>query len=163
MDTHLDGNHSAVRRFLRETLARHVVLVVLRLYDRRGQGPSGETASVPVLLEYAVRSRKLETKEAAVFTKRLESLKADLEGKKLKFSELRAFRNAELAHSLHRTPSPTIGLWPVWEFAHDTYELVLDLDSELVKRGASEITSLDRTFDDWRDFGEAFWSSIKMD
>lgn len=159
----LDETDQPVPRFLLGVLARNVVLVVLRLHETPSKGKTGKTASIPALLELAVRGKTLELKDANVFKKRLGDLKANLERRGLKFSDLKAFRHAELAHSLHRTPSAPIDQWPVWEFAHDTYELVLDLDGKLAKRGSPVTANLDRAFHEWRDFGEAFWYSMKTD
>lgn len=154
----LEGDNNRASRFFRAELARHVILVVLRLYDPPGRGPTGETASLPAVLKYAVAAQMLSPAQSDQFTSRMNGLKADLEGRGLKFSALTAFRHAELAHSLHRISSDEISHWQVWEFALDTLELIIELDQELVRRGAPAIGKrLDSELDEWRDLGIAFW------
>ena len=158
----LDTEEECVPRFLRAQLARHVILVVMRMYDRPRKGPSGETASIPVLLSFASSEGLLTTYQAKSFSDRLPALKDEMEKRGVSFGTLKAFRNAELAHSLHSGPLGVIGNWPVWEFAHGTYELVLEIDAALVRAGCPLIENLDREFDIWRDQGVAFWEAVKI-
>lgn len=160
MNNDLDGEGQRVARFLRASLSRHTALVVLRLYDPPGDGRTGPTASITAALNAAASEGILRTCEIDEFKERMCGLKDDLEARGVRFIDLRSFRNAELAHSLHRNTSPPIPHWPIWEFAHDTFELVLDLDNEFVRRGAPNIVNLDQAFDEWRDLGEAFWATV---
>jgi hypothetical protein len=163
MNSDLDQSDQRVLRFLRAQLARHVVLVVCRLHEKNRPGPTGDTASIDALLDAALQEGKLAANEVTDYRQEIQRLKQELVPRGLEFSALMKFRHAELAHSLHRPSSAVIGHWPVWQFAHDTYELVLKLDQILVERGAIARANLDNEFSEWRDLGDEFWKPFNRD
>jgi hypothetical protein len=98
----MQGDEQKVALFLRATLGRHVVLVLTRLHASKGRGKTGETASIDSYLHYAEAQCSLSAIEAATFRSKRQAIIEKLEADGIKLSELVSFRNAELAHSLHR-------------------------------------------------------------
>jgi hypothetical protein len=156
-----DEAHAALR-FLRQHLVRHVALIVTRLHDdiSRQEGPIGSLASIPVLVECARSASRLSGERADAYLNGLSELRDEYAARGGDFQELLAFRHSELAHSLHRRSPPSVELHfnPLWELAHDTYELVADLERWLDQTGMDPMV-LENRFDYWRDTGAAFWST----
>lgn len=149
--------------FLRQHLARHVALVIVRLHeapDTRAKGMR-VIASIRSLLNYAKAEKRLTHDHIANFVKRREALIATYEAHGESFHLLRDFRHTELAHSIHVAGQSSAQLLfsPLWDLAHDTFELVLEIESQLVQGGSARIVDLDGKFDEWRNRGENFWSS----
>jgi hypothetical protein len=147
--------------FLRSVLFRSVTLTVCRLHDRPcWDGRTGVTASIEALVEIAKNKQRLMPHETSDFHARREALKAELEISGVSYKgDLLAFRDAELAHSLHRhSPAEPIKFLPIWDFAHNTFELVIDIEKRLIEGDAAK---LDREFHDWRDRGERFWNGLR--
>ena len=115
----------------------------------RGRGP------------HALNEGRLSSAEADAFKKKLEVLRDEYEQHGGSFDGLMDFRHAELGHSLYLDVKKegSITLSPLWELAHDTFELVLQIERELVQRGVVPIVNLDDKFHEWRDRGEVFWST----
>jgi hypothetical protein len=150
----LEDPYLAPALFLRTTLSRHVVLVTTRLHALRGIGNTGETASIESYLHYAEVEGALLTAQADIFRSNRQDMILKLEADGIPFAELTNFRNAELAHSLHRSLPSTNKLvsLPIWDFAHNTYELVLKIE-----KAVSGTAKLDTKFQEWLDYGLAFW------
>jgi hypothetical protein len=149
-------------RFLRQLLAHHVALIVTRLHEpRKDKGPTGATASIPALLEHARDEGRLSPPELYEdFTERLNTIKANFTSNSGDWDELRDFRHSELAHSLHRHSQPParILFQPLWELAHETFELVAGLERYLEQSGMDSMV-LENRFELWRNRGLAFWAS----
>ena len=161
----LDSNKEEHRPhfFLREHLARHVVLVIVRLHEAPATRAKGMRviASIRSLLDYVKAEKRLTHDHIANFTGRREALIAAYEAQDESFDNLRDFRHTEMGHSIHVSgQSPAQLLFhPMWDLAHDTFELVLEIESQLVQTGSARIIDLDGEFHKWRDRGEEFWSS----
>jgi hypothetical protein len=149
------GTDKEVAIFLRSVLGRHVVLVLTRLHALKGPGPTGETASIDSYLDHAETEGRLPAAKGDEFRYQRRQIIARLEKNGIKFSELRDFRNVELAHSLHPWKPLTNKLLslPIWDFASDTFELV-----RAIERAVSGTGRLDREFQDWLDRGRCFWA-----
>lgn len=67
-----------------------------------------------------------------------------------------------MAHSIHPTTPPTDNLYysSILELAHETYELVLEIDKALVASGLPEFWKLADEFHLWLDRGRAFWPEL---
>jgi nucleotidyltransferase/DNA polymerase involved in DNA repair len=148
--------------FPRQHLAQHLALVVTRLHEKPGVGKTGVTASIQALLEHARDAARLSPEQCDIFSKHLKTLRDDFSDQGIGFEELRNFRNSELAHSLHRyeKPSGRFVLRPLWELAHETFELVAELERHLDQTGLDPMV-LENRFDIWRERGETFWSSYR--
>ncbi len=144
-----------VSQFLRATLSRHVILVATRLHALKGTGRTGETASIESYLHYAEMEFVLTSKQADEFRIQRKGIIVKLEREGIPYADLLTFRNSELAHSLHRSTPFTNGLasLPIWDFAYDTYELVLKIEC-----AASGTGILEKKFHEWQNHGAAFWS-----
>ncbi|HUC49517.1 MAG TPA: hypothetical protein VMA30_09035 [Xanthobacteraceae bacterium] len=150
----LQGDQQKVALFLRATLCRHVILVTLRLHARADTGRTGETASIESYVQYAEREGRISATQAAEFRTERKAIIAKIERDGIKFSELVDFRNSELAHSLH-CPQPLtnkLPTLPIWDFAYDTYELVLRIEMAVSGTGR-----LKNYFHEWLNRGNLFW------
>ena len=146
--------------FLRGHLGRHIVLIVTRLHaSRPKRETTGVTASIETVLEYAREESRISQSAAGDFKSRLSQLRtnADLDG--ANWQDFTTFRNAELAHSLHRSsvdPDSTLLSSNVLELAYNTYELVLDLEKAIGRHPPSLSswyhTALNR--------GATFWDGL---
>jgi hypothetical protein len=144
----------AIALFLRTTLSRHVILVTARLHEPKKRGRTGETASIESYLHYAEAEGALSTVQADAFRSARQDIIQKLEADGIPFAELMSFRNAELAHSLHRSlpmANRLVSL-PIWDFAHNTYELVVKIE-----KAVSGTAKLDAKFQEWLDRGLEFW------
>ncbi|MGO8841258.1 MAG: hypothetical protein ACLQF1_09040 [Methyloceanibacter sp.] len=155
------GEAFAPHRFLRRLFARHVILILMRLHEEPGKKRVGETASIASLLERATADEKLSPEEAEEFQSVLGKLVSNLEVDGVRYSDLKDFRVAELAHSVHpRIPrTASLPFSAIWRFAHDTFEVVLAIDQRLKASGCPSIDDLEASFDVWIDRGDAFWAS----
>jgi hypothetical protein len=132
VDTSLDPDTTFF--FLRSVLFRSATLTVCRLHDPPcWKGQTGATASIEALLNIASSDNRLLPSEARDFDARREALKVKLTNDGVSYEEdLIAFPNAELAHSLHRhSPAEPLMFRPIWNFAHDTFELVIDIEKRM--------------------------------
>jgi hypothetical protein len=156
----LDQAYFPVALFLRSTLSRHVILVAMRLHALRGTGITGEAASIDSYLHYAEIEGSLLPAQADAFRSSRQQIIRNLEVEGITFSELAIFRNAELAHSLHPSKPMTNKLvsLPIWDFAYNTYELVLKIEKVVSGRAV-----LDAKFQEWLDCGLAFWGKLELD
>lgn len=147
-------------RLLRKILSRDVILILCRLHELADQwGQTGIPASIDSLLDYAAPDIGVE-KSAALKDKRRQII-ADLEAQGTKFRDLRAFRNAELAHSLHRHSRDTdnsLYYHSIAEFARDTYGLVLEIEQELALIGLTPFSDLRDLVEAWQRRGNVFWA-----
>jgi hypothetical protein len=149
----LEGSNREVALFLRATLSRHAILVATRLHALKQTGPTGETASIESYLHYAEIEGVLSTTQAGVFRSKRKDIIQKLEAAGIPFSDLMIFRTAELAHSLHRSPMANkLASLPIWDFAHETYELVLRIEKTV-----SGTAVLEKKFQEWLDRGREFW------
>lgn len=148
-----EGKHEAAA-FLRATLSRHVILVAARLHAEKGFGQTGATASIDSYIYYAERDGVLLSTQADEFRSGRQRMIAKLEQNGIPFSHLVTFRNSELAHSILRKRPFDNRLMslPIWDFAYETYELVLAIEG--VVSGAAK---LDLRFHEWQTRGVAFW------
>jgi hypothetical protein len=149
--------------FLRNHLLRNVALVVVRLHDAPNERAKGTRviASIRSLLDHASAENRLTSNQIREFARRREAIVAAYEARGESFCALRDFRHAEVAHSLHLSGQSAVRLplHPLWDLAHDTFELVLETENELVRSGSGRMIDLDGKFNQWRDRGEKFWSS----
>ena len=150
----LDGSDREVALFLRALLSRHIILVAMRLHARKETGRTGETASIESYLHYAEAEGALPATQANAFRAKRQDIMRKLEAAGIKFSELISFRNAELAHSLHLSAplDNRLASLTVYDFAYDTYELVLKIE-----KAVSGTSGLEGKFQEWLDRGRAFW------
>ena len=140
------------RKFLRRVLARHVVLVLCRLYDQpNATGRTGVTASINGLLDAIEKSPgSLTPDDIKKFRAKSDELKNVYESAGGTFDELTVFRHTELAHSLHPhdPTTPQIQWYPLEQFSQGTFELVHCVDSAL-------------KYDKLIERGHSFWKSAK--
>lgn len=151
--------------FLRQLLIKHVGLVLTRLHAKPCRGRTGETASIPSLLNAALAEGRLTVSRKGEFDTKRQALIQNLETNGVKFSDLETFRHAELAHSLYRTSTQTdstLAYQQIHEFAHDTFELMIELDKASLAPGEPE-SKLPSDFHDWMDFGAALWPDLVDD
>ena len=88
-------------RLLRKILSRDVILILCRLHESADQkGSTGITASIDSLLDFA--SADIGVQRTAELKERRMRIIADLEAQGTKFKDVRTFRTAAIAHSLHR-------------------------------------------------------------
>jgi hypothetical protein len=146
-------------RLLRKLLSRDLILIVCRLHEPAGQaGATGITASVDSLLEFAAGDIGAE-KSAELKAKR-KIIIADPEAQGTKFKDLRVFRTAEIAHSLHRTSRDSdnsLYYSSIAKFARQTYDLILEIEQSLVLSGSTAFTDLPYLAEAWQRRGIAIW------
>jgi hypothetical protein len=152
-----------VAMFLQHALALDVLLLVTRLHAKPVTGPIGETASIDSVLDAAAAERVLTSAEAARFRKRRETIMAELEARDLPYAAMRQFRNAEIAHSLHRRSTKEdekLFYHPIQRCALETHRLVLAIDAALIAGGArpSSNPHLATALEKWGDRGSRFWA-----
>jgi hypothetical protein len=137
-----------------------VILIVARLHERHGRGKTGDTASIEALLEFS-RGRLPDEKIQEFKSKRIDLLRA-LESKGIKYNDIYDLRTSKVAHSIHPTTPLADNLYysSILELAHDTYELVLEIDKALVASGLPEFWKLADEFHLWLDRGRAFWPEL---
>lgn len=148
--------------FLRQHFIRYVGLVLTRLHAIPRPGPTGETASIPTLLDAALVEDRLSLSQKGEFDTKRQALIQNLETKGVKFADLETFRHAELAHSLYRPSTQTdstLAYGQIHEFAHDTFELMIELDKASLAPGEPE-SKLPSKFHDWMDYGAALWPDL---
>jgi hypothetical protein len=161
-----DPEKHAAESFLRRILARQVVLVVARMHEPAcSKGKTGVTASLPGLLTTAVAESVLHAAEKDQYDQEIDALKRDMEREQVPFSELHAFRNAELAHSLHRWTPPIsmIVSSPVLEFARGTHDLAMTIDALIAARTGAISRDLRTEPAEWKKIGETFWAAHDID
>jgi hypothetical protein len=148
-------------RLLRKILSRDVILILCRLHEPADQrGTTGITASMDSLLDYAAPD--VGEEKVAGLKKKRRQIITDLEAKGTKFSDLRAFRNAEIAHSLHRLSRETdnsLYYYSIAEFARETYDLILEIEQELALIGLTPFSDLCDLAEAWQRRGSMFWDS----
>ena len=146
--------------FVRRQLILQVALAVTRMHDNPGDGKTGMTASIEALLDAAGR----------LTVAHVSSFKAELAELRRRYQlgggdpeELRRFRHAELAHSLqrHNEPEAPLLLRPLWDFAHDTFELVSSMERWLDDSGM-DFMFLSNRFECWHDQGFKFWKATGL-
>jgi hypothetical protein len=142
-------------QFLRTALFRNVALIACRMHEKPcWEGDTGSTASIPALLELAQLEGRLSPEQLEGFHSSVRDLKEKLANEGVRYKELKNFRHAELAHSIHRGQPDRLFFRPVWDFAHDTFELAIEIEKAL-----GDATKLDVEFDAWRERGRDFWKS----
>ncbi|NNM55737.1 hypothetical protein [Acidocella sp.] len=149
-----------VPHLLRRLLTRHIILVSMRLHENDCSGKTGHTASIDSVLKFASQKAALSTAGISKFRKDQDKIKNSVEVEGFKFADLRSFRTAELAHSLHpHTPLSTgVGWHVIHQFASGTYNLVKEIEIALIAAGASHIQLLSAdAYDHWATKGELFW------
>ena len=149
-----------VPHFLRQLLTRHIILVSMRLHENDCSGRTGHTASIDSVLAFAFKKAALSPADISKFRKDKDTIKSGVEVDGFRFSDLRSFRNAELAHSLHlHIPLFTHAGWhAIHQFASGTYELVKEIEIALIAAGASCIRLLSAdAYNHWVTKGELFW------
>ncbi len=149
-------------RLLRKLLSRDLILIVCRLHEAADQkGATGITASIDSLLDFAAGDIAAE-RTAELKAKRKQII-SDLEAQGTKFTDLRAFRTAEIAHSLHRTSRDSdnsLYYFSVAQFARQTYDLILEIEQELVLSGSTAFTDLPDLAEAWQRRGSAIWDRV---
>jgi hypothetical protein len=123
-------------RFIRQQLMLSFALIVTRMHDDSPDGKTGTTASIKALLLSAAEAGRISKELCASYLEALQNLRAAYDQQGGNFEELRRFRHAELAHSLHpRAPLERLLLMPLWDLAHETFELVASLEPCLDQSG----------------------------
>ncbi len=147
-------------RLLRKLLTRDLILIVCRLHepaDQRGQ--TGITASIDSLLDFAAGD--IGVQKAEELKAKRKKIIADLEAKGTQFGDLRIFRNAEIAHSLHRisrNSDNSLYYSSIAGFARETYDLILEIEQELVLYcGLTAFSDLRDLAEAWQRRGGVFW------
>jgi len=164
-DLRVLGAREPGARYLRSHFARHLALLTMRLHDDVIKvGRSGFTASIASVLQHAVCEGRLSEDKAAQLSSEREGLKATLEANGIPFHRLRAFRDTELAHSLHphvESPEP-LPVGSFLPFSYGTFDLVVEmetlLDASCQTTGASQIKEKEAQ---WQDQGPAFWGLLE--
>jgi hypothetical protein len=148
-------------RLLRKILSRDVILILCRLHEPANQrGTTGISASIDSLLDYAAPD--ISADKAEDLKRKRQKIILDLEAQGTTFKALRAFRNAEIAHSLHRDSRETDNFLyyrSIAQFATDTYELVLEIEQELALIGLTPASDLRDLAEAWQRRGSVFWDS----
>jgi AbiU2 len=146
-------------RLLRKILSRDLVLILCRLHEAAEQkGPTGITASIDSLLNFAASD--IGADRAAELKEKRRQLIADLEAQGTKFKDVRAFRNAEIAHSLHRasrSSDNSLYYFNIAQFATQTYSLILEIERELAVAGYTPFSDSRDMVEAWPRRGSAFW------
>jgi len=144
--------------FIRRQLLLQVTLALTRMYDKPQEGRTGTTASIEALLDAAESEGRLTAQLSSSFREQRERLLRDYHRNGGNIEELRRFRHSELAHSLqrHSDPEEPLLLLPLWDFAHETFELVSAMEQYLDQSGV-DMMFLANRFELWRDQGIAFW------
>jgi hypothetical protein len=148
-----------VSRLLRKLLSRDLILILCRLHEVTERGPTGITASIVSLLDFA--SADIGTKRTSELKRKREQLIADLESQGTKFKDLRAFRTAEIAHSLHRVSTETdnsLYYFSIAQFATETYHLILEIEQELALIRFTPFSDLRDMVEAWPRRGSVFWN-----
>jgi hypothetical protein len=148
-------------RLLRKILSRDLILIACRLHELPDQkGQTGITASIDSLLDFAAGD--IGNEKAEELKARRKKIIDDLEAQGTKFSDLRAFRTAEIAHSLHRVSRQSdnsLYYSSIAEFAGQTYNLILEIEQVLVLYcGLTAFTDLHDLAEAWQRRGSAFWN-----
>lgn len=150
-------------RLIRKLLSRDLILILCRLHEIADRGPTGITASIEALLGYA--SGDLNEERIADLRKRRRQIISDLEANGIKFKDLRAFRTAEIAHSLHRPSREsdnTLYYSTIAEFATQTYDLILEIEQELAMAGYTPFSDLPIMTEAWLRRGSSFWGKTLL-
>jgi hypothetical protein len=123
--------------FIRRQFTLQMVLLVVRMHEQPREGQTGTTASIQALLDAAALEGRVSQEFRDAYVNVLERMRADYENHGGNFRELRSFRHAELAHSIHRHEQPLdrLLLNPLWDFAHETFDLVASLERHLDQSG----------------------------
>jgi hypothetical protein len=146
-------------RLMRKLLSRDLILILCRLHEVADQGPTGITASIDSLLNFA--SGDIGVERASELRERRKRLIVDFEAQGTKFKDLRAFRTAEIAHSLHRMSRETdnsLYYFSIAQFATQTYDLVLEVEQELALVGYTPFSDLRDMLEAWPRRGSVFWN-----
>lgn len=154
----LGAARQPVGRILRKTLIRNVVLCITRLYEDAYTGKTGETASIDGLLK--ALNGTLPDERIDELRAHRQRLLAELESAGIRYSDIYAFRTASIAHSIHRDSIGSVGeltFRHIVEFAHKTYELVLQIEQEIAVAGGVPFADLPDLIDVWERRGSEFW------
>ncbi len=146
-------------RLLRKLLSRDLILILCRLHEVADHGPTGITASIDVLLDYAAED--IGTERTSELKKKRKQIISDLEASGTKFKDLRTFRNAEIAHSLHRASRESdnsLYYSTIEQFATQTYDLILEIEQELALAGYTPFSDLRDMVEAWPRRGSVFWN-----
>jgi len=156
-----DGDDKAhALRLLRRLLSRYLVLVVCRLHELpHNNGRTGRTASIDALLDIA--GAQLPGFNCTDILKaRRKEIISELEFDGVRFLDLRSFRTAEIAHSLHRNSmdgDSTLTYSAIVSFARKTYELILEIEQNMVIAGLPSFTDTPYLAEAWQRRGTSFW------
>lgn len=151
-------------RLLRRVLSRYLVLVVCRLHENAGSGPTGVTASIDSLLDHA--KGQIDDERGAELKQKRREIIASLEAEGINFRDLRSFRTAEIAHSLHRESNASdnsLYYSNISIFARRTYDLVLEIEQELVATGSVAFTDLPYLNEAWERRAAVIWKAALED
>ena len=146
-------------RLLRKLLSRDLILILCRLHEIADQGPTGITASINSLLNFA--STDIGAERTLELKAKRKRLIADLQLLGIKFKDIRAFRTAEIAHSLHRISRETdnsLYYFSIAQFATQTYDLILEIEQELALIGLTPFSDLRHMVEAWPRRGSVFWN-----
>ena len=146
-------------RLLRKLLSRDLILILCRLHEIAERGPTGITASIDSLLNFA--SADIGAIGVSELKEKRKQVIADLEAQGTKFKDLRAFRTAEIAHSLHRVSRETdnsLYYSSIAQFATQTYNLILEIEQELALVGFTPFSDLRDMLEAWPRRGIVFWN-----
>jgi len=154
-----------VPAFMRRHFTEALILVLVRMHEPAGgPGPTGHSASIETLLALSVDY--MEPGDFEGFHASRCGLLADIKKNGTSFKYLKQYRHAKLCHTLFRTETfsdETISYHAIWQFAHDTFELVYAIDQTLQAHGRSPIEDLNDAFHLWRNRGEDFWRPLLPD
>jgi hypothetical protein len=151
-------------RLLRKLLSWDLILVVCRLHEPAGEGRTGVTASIDALLDKA-RADVGEQRADELKSKR-QTIIANLETRGTKFDDLRKFRTAEIAHSIHRDSrgaDRSLFYYTIAQFARETYELVLEIENDIINScGLASLNDLHYLDELWQRRGRTFWDNTSL-
>jgi hypothetical protein len=148
-------------RFLRKLLTRNLVLFVTRLHEPANSGPTGETASIDALLDYA--RGQLSDAVIADLKQQRQDLIKHLEVDGVAYKDLYAFRTAAIAHSIHRTSTAAdniIMYSTIAGFALKTDALVLAIEQELATTGSTKFMDMPDLVEVWKMRDSNFWKEL---
>jgi hypothetical protein len=148
-------------RLLRKLLSRDLILILCRLHEVADQGPTGITASIDSLLNFA--GSDIGAEKVSELKEKRKQLIADFEAQGTKFRDLRAFRTAEIAHSLHRVSREgdnSLYYFSIAKFATETYHLILEIEQDSALAGYTPFSDLRDMLEAWPRRGSVFWNKV---
>lgn len=157
------NDHYSVGVFLRRSLTRYLGLIVSRLLEKPGQGPTGTTASIPSLLEMAQNEEILNKNQVQRFFSDFETIKAQAtNGEYDLVRALRDLRNIYLAHTLlpHNEPADEVLAHHLIPFAEAIFDFAMRLDQALAQATSISLPDLQKAADDFQPNVSRFYQAL---